>query len=235
MAKKSKEEWKTYKNVFDNFTLLNLFKLSSQGYFEELKGPISMGKEANVFSAVTKENKLVAVKIYRLETCDFNKMYDYIKFDPRYVNLKKQRRQVIFAWSQREFRNLMKAREAGVRVPTPITFNHNILVLEFIGSNDAAARKLKDDVPENIKGFMNKTLEYMKKLNKAGLVHGDLSSYNILNLNGAPVFIDFSTATPSNAPNYKEYLERDVKNICSFFRKQGVKCEEEEIKKKITK
>ena len=54
MVKKTREKWKTYENVFDQFTLRTLFKLSSQGHFDELKSPISIGKEANVFTAETK-------------------------------------------------------------------------------------------------------------------------------------------------------------------------------------
>ena len=47
-----REKFKTYKSVFDEKTLRVLFKLESEGYFEELKSPISVGKEANVFSAI---------------------------------------------------------------------------------------------------------------------------------------------------------------------------------------
>lgn len=235
MAKITREIHKTMKTVFDNFTNRNLFKLASQGFFEELVSPISIGKEANIFSAITKDNKYVILKIYRLETCDFNKMYDYIKYDPRYSHLKKQRRKVIFAWAQREFRNLMKARDAGIRVPTPITFNNNILVLEMIGKDSQAAPKLKDDTPKNIKRFYKTTVDYMKRLHELGMVHGDLSAYNILNLNDQPVFIDFSAGTMKNSPNYNEYLERDIKNIANFFKKQGLKTSTEDLKENIIK
>ena len=78
-----KERFKTYKNVFDEFTVRSIFKLISQGYFEGLESPISIGKESNIFSALRKDNEKVIVKIYRLETCDFNRLYDYIKDDPR--------------------------------------------------------------------------------------------------------------------------------------------------------
>ena len=77
----TKAKFKTYKNVFDNFTDRNIFKLASQGHFDYLESPLFIGKESNVFTAV-KDNKRVIVKIYRLETCDFNRMYDYIKYDP---------------------------------------------------------------------------------------------------------------------------------------------------------
>ena len=97
MAKKSKEKFKVYKNVFDEFTLRTLFHLESKGHFlEEGLVPISIGKESNVFWGQGKAGEVV-LKIYRLETCDFNRLYDYIKYDPRFLKLKKQRRKVILA------------------------------------------------------------------------------------------------------------------------------------------
>jgi RIO kinase 1 len=232
MVKISKEKFKTYKTVFDEHTLRNLFHLSSQGYFDELESPISTGKEANIFSAKTKEKKKVAIKIYRLETCDFNRMYDYIKFDMRYLNLKKQKRRIIFSWAQREFRNLLKARQAGIRVPTPLTCKDNILVMEFIGNKEPAP-KVKDLLPKNIKNFYKKIEDYMKKFQKAKLVHGDLSEFNILNWDEKPVIIDLSQCSPITSANASELLERDTRNISRFFSKLGLKIDKEKLKDKI--
>ena len=78
-----KEKFKTMHNVFDEFTNRTLFKLISEGYIEGLESPISIGKEANIFSAKRKDSSRVIVKIYRLENCDFNKMDDYIKKNPK--------------------------------------------------------------------------------------------------------------------------------------------------------
>ena len=117
--KHAKEAFKTYDGVFDRFTFHTLFKLATQGHFDEgTLSPVKIGKESNVFSA-KKGKKKIIIKIYRLETCDFGKMYDYIRFDPRFFDVRKRRRLVIFSWVQKEFRNLLKAREAHVRVPTP--------------------------------------------------------------------------------------------------------------------
>ena len=187
MGKKSPEKFKTYGNVFDAFTLRNLSKLQSQGYFEDLISPIALGKEANVFSAIRKDGKKVIVKIYRLENCDFNKMYEYIRADDRYQNISSSKRNIIFAWTQREYRNIHKAREAGLNVPTPLHFFHNILIEEFIGDEEPAP-KLKDSNIEDIEKMFNNVLLNMKKLYKAGLVHGDLSAFNILNWKQKPYF-----------------------------------------------
>lgn len=233
MPKKSKEKFKVMHNVFDNFTNRTLFKLISEGHFKGLESPISVGKESNVFSALTKDNKRVIVKIYRLETCDFNRMYDYIKADPRFHKLRRKKRKIIFAWAQREYRNLLKASKAKVNVPKPITFSNNVLVLSFIGKDDEIAPKLKDKLPENKRQFFNKIINDIKKLYKGGLVHADLSAFNILNFDEEPVFIDFSQSTTLEHPQALEFLERDIKIISSFFIKLGLNIKKEKIIKSI--
>jgi len=151
--REGREKFKTMHDVFDEFTNRTIFKLITEGHFRGLESPINIGKESNVFSALTSEGNKVIVKIYRLETCDFNTMYSYIKDDPRYSNLKRKKRRIIFAWVQREYRNLMNAREAQVSVPIAITFSNNVLVLESIGKNNVVAPMLKDSVPKNKKQF----------------------------------------------------------------------------------
>ena len=235
MSKKSrpKEEFKTWGDVFDQFTQKVVYKLISQGHFEGLESPISTGKESNVFSALKKDGARVMLKIYRLETCDFNRMYDYIKDDVRFVNLKKGKRNIVFSWVQREYRNLLKAREANVSVPTPLTFSKNVLLLEFIGDDGIFAPKLKDQIPKNPKEFFEKIVANMKKMHKAGLVHADLSAFNILNYNEKPVFIDFSQCATFDSSRANEFFERDVRNVCNFFRKIGLKVDESKIKRQI--
>ena len=129
----------------------------------------------------------------------------------------------------------MNAREAQVNVPIPITFSNNVLVLEFVGKNDEIAPKLKDKIPKNKKVFFNKIIEYMRKLFKSDLVHADLSAFNILNFDDKPVFIDMSQSTTLKHPRADEYLKRDVRNICNFFNKIGLKVNEENTLKKIKK
>lgn len=233
MAKVTKEKFKTYKNVFDNHAERLLFKLSSQGHFDSLDIPLSIGKEANIFIASKGEEKRI-VKIYRVETCDFNRMFDYLRYDPRYLHLKKNRRRTIFEWAKREYRNLIKARDAGVRVPTPYAQGDNILVMECIGE---PAQRLKDDLPTDKKAmavFLDHLLINMKKLHKSGLVHGDLSEYNILNLRGRPVLIDFGQSTPLSGVRGHELVMRDIKNVQRFFSKHGIDISVEEIAKKVS-
>jgi len=231
MATMPREEWKTFGSVFDRFTEKQVQSLISKGVIDGLIGPLSMGKEATVFTAQAGE-KTVIVKIYRLSTCDFNKMYGFIRTDPRFPKLNRQRRKVVFAWAQREFRNLLKAREAGARVPTPITHLFNVLVMDLVGG-ESAAQKLKIALPTHPEEFISDLIAQMRKLYKAGLVHGDLSPFNILNHDEKPVIIDMSQSTTLDDPNAKEYLARDIKNIAAFATKVGVALTVEELEKKV--
>jgi RIO kinase 1 len=226
----TKERWKVYGNVFDVFTIQILQKLSTQGYFEELESSLSLGKEANIFSAKRKDGTRIIVKIYRLQNCNFNAMFNYIKSDPRYANLHGQKRRIIFEWVRREFRNLLKSREVGVRVPTPIHFLNNVILMEYIGDENGIADQVKNSEIIDTEKFVADVITQMKKMyTDAGLVHADLSMFNILVHNQLPVFIDMSQTTAKDDPHAKEYLLRDCVNISSLAKRLGVSVDSQEL------
>ena len=226
------ERFRTEKGVFDEFTNRTLFDLQNKGIFDELESPLKVGKESNVFVA-SKGRKKVIVKIYRMQTCDFKRMYDYIRKDTRYQFLKNHRRQIILSWTQREYKNLLRAAKGKVIVPEVLGWKNNIIVEEFIGKKEAAP-PLKDLYPNYPHQFLQDIITEMKKMYKVGLIHGDLSSFNILNLDDKPVIIDFSQATLIKTPNSDELLIRDVKNVLKFFKKLGVEEDFDKTYKEIT-
>jgi RIO kinase 1 len=228
------EIFRTYKNVFDQSTIQAIWYLITHHKIEGLESPIKVGKESNVFSALTKENKRVAVKIYRIEVCDFFRMSEYLAMDKRF-RFTGRRKQIVLVWAQREFKNLMKAYQAKVSVPKPIAIRDNVIIMKFIGNrypkNPESARLLKDN-PGNEK-MPGLVVNEMKKLYKAGLVHGDLSEFNILNLNDKPMLIDLSHSLPVLSNSAEELLNRDVENVCRFFNKKGFKLNKEDVLKEI--
>jgi len=228
-SRKSREEWKTYNNVFDQHMERMIFQLSSQGYFKELVSAIALGKEANVFLALREDGSKLIVKIYRLENKNFNNMFYYINADPRFSGIENQKRKIIFSWVQKEYRNLLLAREK-IKVPTPIGFKDNVLMMEYIGDENPAPM-LKDEFPEKADVFFKKVIKNIKLLLDAGLVHGDLSEFNILNYNNEPVFIDMGQTTVIKSQNARELLERDLKNVFRAFKK--LKVDEEKIRKDV--
>lgn len=233
MAKKTtghRDAFKTWGDVFDDFTEKTVHRLIGQGYLKGLISPLKVGKEANVFAGRGEQDQPVIVKIYRLSTCDFNRMYDYMKSDPRFGTLVKKRRKVIFSWTQREFRNLMIAHEAGIRVPVPHAARNNVLIMDMIGE---PAQQLKQQSPADPQKFFEEIVQMMRKLHKARLVHADLSEYNILNDDETPVFIDMSQATTYDNSAWKMYFDRDVHNVVRYFSKLGVKVTDDKLKEMI--
>ena len=232
---KSVEDKRVGSEVFDTITLKTLYKLANTGNIHSLNGAISTGKEANVFKGADENDEFVAVKIYRVTTSDFKKMQNYIQGDPRFHVRMGNKRQLINTWVNKEFRNLQRADEAGVRVPKPIIAKNNVLVMEFIGDDEGnAARPMIYSDIKDPKTLLNKIIEYMKLLyQKAGLVHGDLSSYNILIQNDEPVFIDISQGMIRDHPISRELLNRDIENIIKYFRKLNVDITFEEMESEI--
>ena len=111
-------------------------------------------------------------------------------------------------------------------------FLNNVLLEEFIGNNKPAF-KIKDYLPRAKKAFFEKIISGVKKMYNAGMVHADLSQFNILIHNFNPVFIDFSQGTVTQNNHAKELLERDIKNVVNFFNKRGLKIDKTKVKKEI--
>ncbi|HOI39186.1 MAG TPA: serine protein kinase RIO [Methanobacterium sp.] len=232
---KSVEDKRVGSEVFDRITLQTLYKLANQGHIHLLNGAISTGKEANVFKGADENDNLVAVKIYRVTTSDFKKMQYYIQGDPRFNVRSKSKRQLINNWVLKEFKNLNRAYNAGVRVPKPIIAKNNILVMEFIGETDGTpARLMRQAKISNPDYVAKKIIEYVKKLyNDAELVHGDLSAFNILMQHDEPVIIDLSQGMVVDHPLSRELLNRDIDNLIKDFKKIGIEISKDEIKRKI--
>ncbi|MHA2188543.1 MAG: serine protein kinase RIO [Candidatus Thorarchaeota archaeon] len=218
------DEFKVVEGVIDPPTLKILYKLLTRGTLDALHGAISTGKEANVYHGETPDGKLVAVKIYRMSTAETDFMREYMAGDPRFKRVGKRSRVLIPQWAMKEFKNLKRYHKAGVRVPEPLDIERNVLVMEFIGDSEQglAAPLLKNvDIPSPVETF-DQLIEMIELgYRKAGLVHADLSEFNILWLD-CPIIIDVSQAVLKEHPNASRYLYRDIQNVCKYFNKLGV-------------
>ncbi|ASA77580.1 serine protein kinase RIO [Thermococcus sp. 5-4] len=222
---KDSELYKIANEVFDRTTKETLAYLHRRGKIEVLYGVISTGKEANVFAGVDAEGKRVAVKIYRTYTTEFRRIWEYLAADPRIGYLPKDMRKLVFVWTRREFKNLQRAIKYAVRVPEPVIFRNNVLVMEFVGDETPAPR-LKDVERElelsDFEELYDFTMRVIERLWKRGdMVHGDLSEYNIL-LHDGPVVIDWSQATVKRNRMSLELLKRDLRNVINYFGRKGV-------------
>ena len=231
---KDAEQFKLEEAVFDEATYAAIYKLVQDGHLTAMGGPISSGKEATVFEAYGPDETDVAVKVYRVNASDFRQMRDYLAGDPRFSGIASDKLAVVIAWTRKEFANLRRARAAGVRVPEPIAVQRNVLVMELIGTEGDHAPRLKEVHIENPQTAYEVVREYMRRLRSAGLVHGDLSEYNIVVYDGELCIIDVGQAVTVHHPNAEEFLRRDCRNVANFFARQGVDTDEDALYTFIT-
>ncbi|MCL2607460.1 MAG: serine protein kinase RIO [Methanomassiliicoccaceae archaeon] len=219
---KTGDERQTVDEVFDKQTLMTLYDLMTSGVIDSVKFPISTGKEGNVFYAEDEDGDPIALKIFRTSTSTFKHVRKYIEGDPRFKGLTGNRRKMIYAWANKEYRNLQRYYDAEIPVPEPITFSKNCLVMEFIGDEYGPSPQLKDVVLEDPDETYDEIISFIiDGYRDAHLVHGDMSEYNILMMDGQPILIDCGQAMTADHFNSKELLIRDIENVNRFFRGRG--------------
>jgi RIO kinase 1 len=216
------EQFKVQDSVFDDATYAALYKLVQDGHLEAFGGPISTGKEANVYEALGADGRTVAVKVYLTTTSNFQQMGEYLEGDPRFEGLKNTTTGVVVAWVKKEYSNLQRAKTAGVEVPEPIAVQRNVLVMEHLGEEGSPSPTLNDVEIENPETAFSVVREYMRRLYDAGLVHGDLSEYNLVVRKDRIVVIDVGQAVTVHHPNAGDFLDRDCRNVATFFADLGV-------------
>ena len=217
-----KERSKIESLVFDKKTLLLLSKLIKKGIIYTVENPISTGKEANVFRATNPEGDYIAVKIYKIETGVFVKRIAYLEGDPRFKDIKRDERGMVSLFARKEFKNLEVCSKAEVHAPRPFFLLENIVVMEFLGEGELPYPTMDVVGPRGEKD-LESILSDIRKMYRAGLVHADISEYNILLAKDAPYLIDFGQGVLLQHPKADEFLERDVKNILKYFEKFGIK------------
>jgi len=224
MLQKRQEDYKVIEEVFDHLTLQALDKLIRKKVIDRFYGVVKAGKEARIYWAQDPEEAELAIKIYYTSTAEFRKgMMQYIQGDPRFKRFRRNPRSIIYTWTQKEFKNLQLVEGAGINAPRPIDVERNVLVMTFIGEDGIPAPLLKESNDYNPLDFYNRLLEDMKLLYlKAGLVHGDLSEYNIMVWDEKPVIFDVSQAMLTGHPIADMLVQRDITNINAYFRRLGV-------------
>jgi RIO kinase 1 len=230
---KDADQFKVEQSVFDDATFAAIYKLVQDGHVEAFGGPISTGKEANVYEALGSEGD-IAVKIYRINASDFQHMREYLDGDPRFEGIGNDKGKIVLAWTRKEFANLERARAAGVRVPEPIAVERNVLVMELVGLVEERARRLAEVTVENPETAYEVVREYMRRLHRAGLVHGDLSEYNLIIHDGELVVIDLGQAVTVHHRNADDFLRRDCRNVATFFTRQGLDTDPDDLYDYVT-
>lgn len=232
IREKDADDRKVVDEVFDQETLMALYKMFNDKLMNTLEYAVSTGKEGNVFMATSDEGDC-AVKIYRISTATFKNISKYIVGDPRFKGIYGSHKKTVLAWAQKEFKNLNRMHDGGVSVPKPKGCHKNILVMDYISIDGLPAPMLKEVRVSAPTKLYREVVENMRLIEESGLVHGDLSEYNILMKDGEPVIIDVGQAVTLDHPLSEEWFIRDVTNITNYFAKVGVRTDMEKVIKKI--
>lgn len=219
--RKDSDQRKVMEEVFDRTTLMAIEELIARKDLGDLHGVVNAGKEARVYYGIDQQGGPVAVKIYLVSSSDFRKRLGYIAGDRRFGKLPSGSRETIYLWTRKEFKNLQLAATAGVRVPRPIAFHKNIIIMEYVGVPPQPAPTFAEsEVGQEDYDWTFETIKALRT--KARLVHADLSEFNVFKSGDEDILFDMGSAVLGSHPQAEEFLKRDVSNMVRFFRKRGI-------------
>jgi RIO kinase 1 len=235
--------------------LHSLQSFYDQDYITDVLGLVKGGKEASVYRCAahpTTNMELVAAKVYR------PRMFRQLRNDKLYregrailnaggTAVQPSDHRIMRAigkksafgvevektsWLMYEYTTMQRLYQAGAAVPEPITVSENAILMTYLGDDRMAAPTLNEIRldREEAASLFPEVLRNMELMLKHGMIHGDLSAYNILYWDGAITLIDFpQVVNPLNNRNAYFILQRDVTRICEYFARQGVKSDARSI------
>jgi RIO kinase 1 len=214
----------------------SLAPLMDAGVIQQVVQPLMSGKEAACYIVVARERYCVA-KVYKeAMNRSFRQRSDYT--EGRKVKNSRSARALAKRskygsavaedqWRSAEAETLFRLYAAGVIVPEPIDFYEGVLLMALVTDhNGRPAPRVVDCTftPKEALTIYEFLLTQVIKMLLNGIVHGDLSDFNVLMSETGPVIIDFPQATdPANNRNAKKLLIRDVDNLRDLFARYNPK------------
>ena len=207
-----------------------LSSLAEQGIIEEVVRPLMSGKEAEVFLIVS-GGELRVAKVYKeAQDRTFKNRAQYTEGrkvrnsrDQRAIDKRSRhgRAQDEASWRSTEVDMIYRLSAAGVRVPTPHHFVDGVFIMELVTDADGNPAPRLGELrfsPEEATKIFDHLLTEVVRMLCAGVVHGDLSDFNVLMSADGPVVIDFPQAVDASSnQNARKLLLRDVDNLHRFL------------------
>jgi len=207
-----------------------LLPLVEDGLIDEVLTQLMSGKEASVYIVRSGDN-IQCAKVYKeIEQRSFKQAVAYregrkVKNSRRARAMEKGskfgRDEQEKVWQTAEINALYKLSEAGVRVPTPYGCFDGVLLMELVTDDEGSVAPRLNDVTltkEQAIRDHDLMIQYVTRMLCAGIVHGDLSEFNVLVDHLGPVIIDLPQAVDASANNNAKWmLERDVNNMTTYY------------------
>ena len=204
--------------------------LIEEGVIDAVVRQLMSGKEAMVF-VVRAQGEARCAKVYKeADRRSFRQAVDYT--ENRKTKNSRQARAMAKgtrfgresqerAWQSAEVDALYRLAAAGVRVPKPYNFHAGVLLMELVTDSDGNAAPRLNDVEfsaDEARDFHARLIGEVVRMLCAGVIHGDLSEFNVLAAPDGPVIIDLPQAVDAAGNNHAAaMLERDVANLRNFF------------------
>ena len=204
--------------------------LVQDGLVDEVIRQLMSGKEATVY-VVRCGEEMRCAKVYKeANKRSFHQSVDYtegrkVKNSRRARAMEKGtrygRKAQEEAWQNAEVDALYRLAAAGVRVPKPYNFHEGVLLMELVTECEGNAAPRLNDIAltaEVSRDYHNVLIKQVVRMLCAGIIHGDLSEYNVLVDDTGPVIIDLPQAINASANNQAcKLLLRDVRNLATYF------------------
>jgi RIO kinase 1 len=220
--------------------------VTSQGAVDTDLGVLKTGKEADVFLLERGEpagpSVVMAAKRYRGEEHrSFHRSAVYAEGrrvrstrDTRAMTKKTAHGRAVAAgqWAWAEWQSLCRLWTLGVAVPYPVQIDGTELLMEWVAVDGETAPRLSQTRPdpELLASYFAQVRDVIGLMAQAGLVHGDLSAYNLLAAGDQIVVIDLPQVVDLVAnPSGTDFLLRDCTNVCAWFRSRGLDVDEHDL------
>lgn len=201
---------------FDAFDLLALRDFVKKGRITAIGCSIGVGKESVVYQALGDDGSALAVKLHRQGTSSFKhvrRQRDHLKDRPRISWL-----HAASLAARHEF-EVMERLCGSASVPKPVAQNRHALAMEYV-EGPTLNRVVLSDPALGLELILDEVAAALR----LGMIHADLSEFNIIIGESGPVLIDWPQAVKTTHPNSGEILERDLSNVLRFFdRKYEIK------------
>ncbi len=176
--------------------------------------PLGVGKEADVFDALSPNAERIAVKFHRLGRVSFQQVVRKRGYARKHIGRLFQSRIA----AEREIHGMRLVFPREVAVPKPIRQNRHVVTMGMIEGAELSECKDISNPEEVLKEILSNV---RKAYLNAGVIHADLSEYNVIvKPDGHVLIIDWPQYVTANHPNAWQLLRRDVRNIVNFFRRK---------------